>query len=94
MAKLTRAKSFALAAGRGTIEEEAQFLTDSQRPTVQLLKFTSGKAAGSYAIRFCHYDGKGRFQRSPLIIDAGDMRQFKKALAAAPRLRKLLGQLG
>ncbi|HYD48622.1 MAG TPA: hypothetical protein VEB21_09750 [Terriglobales bacterium] len=94
MAKLTKAKSFALRAGRGVIEEEAQFLTTHHRPTVQLLKFTEGKATGRYAIRFCHYDGKGKFQRSPLVIDAAEMRHLKKALASTPRLRKLLAQLG
>jgi hypothetical protein len=32
------------------------------------LKFTEGKAKGSYEIRFCTYDHRGRFQRMPLIV--------------------------
>ena len=88
------AKTFSLHWGSGVIEEEAQFATPYHRPTVQLLKFTEGEAKGSYALRFCHYDHHGRFQRAPLIIDAADITKLKTALAATPKLRKLLGKLG
>jgi hypothetical protein len=84
-------KTFSLHWGSGIIEEEAQFETEYHRPTLQLLKFTAGEAAGSYAIRFCHYDHRGGFQRSPLIIDARELTNLKKALRATPKLRKLLG---
>ena len=70
---MKKAKTFALHWGSGVIEEEAQIETRYHRPTVQLLKFTRGPAAGSYEIRLCHYDLKGRFQRSPLILDAADV---------------------
>jgi hypothetical protein len=79
--------------GSGLIEEEAQIVTSYHRPTIQLLKFTAGEAAGTYEIRFCHYDHQGRFQRSPLIIDEKDVPAFKKALGATPQLRRLLVRL-
>ena len=87
-------KSFSLHWGSGIIEEEAQIATPYHRPTIQLLKFTEGEARGGYALRFCHYDHRGRFQRAPLIVDATDIAKLKTALAATPKLRKLLGKLG
>jgi len=86
-------KTFSLHWGSGVIEEEAQFGTPYHVPTVQLLKFTSGDAAGNRAIRFCHYDARGRFQRSPLIIDQKDVRSLAHALKKTPKLRKLLAAL-
>ena len=59
-------KTFSLHWGSGVVEEEAQIETPYHRPTIQLLKFTDGKAKGSYEIRFCTYDHRGRFQRMPL----------------------------
>jgi hypothetical protein len=95
MAKTSKpeAKTFSLHWGSGIIEEEAQCVTPYHRPTVQLLKFTDGEAAGSYEIRFCHYDHHGRFQRAPLIIDEKDIPALKKALGETPKLRKLLAKL-
>src|SRR2546430_6258312 len=86
-------KTFSLHWGSGVIEEEAQIETPYHRPTVQLLKFTHGAAAGSYEIRLCHYDLKGRFQRSPLIVDAADIPRLGRALKRTPKLRRLLGRL-
>jgi len=88
--KTARPREFALHWGRGIIEEEVQIETAYHRPTIQLLKFTEGDAAGTYEIRFCHYDLRGRFQRSPLIVDASDLPRLRRALKAAPKLRKLL----
>jgi hypothetical protein len=95
MAKATKpqTKTFSLHWGSGVIEEEAQVVTPYHRPTIQLLKFTDGEAAGTSEIRFCHYDHHGRFQRSPLIIDEKDIPTLKKALAETPKLRKLLAKL-
>ena len=90
---MTKAKTFSLHWGSGAIEEEAQIETRYHRPTVQLLKFTRGPAAGSYEIRLCHYDLKGRFQRSPLILDASDVPRLGRALKQTPKLRRLLGAL-
>lgn len=86
-------KTFSLHWGKGIIEEEAQIETPYHRPTIQLLKFLHGEAAGTYEIRFCHYDHHGRFQRSPLIIDEKDLPALRKALRSTPKLRKLLAKL-
>jgi hypothetical protein len=86
-------KTFALPWGSGVIAEEAQIATPHHRPTIQLLEFTAGEAAGTREIRFCHYDHRGRFQRSPLIIDARDLGALRKALRTTPRLKRLLSQL-
>jgi hypothetical protein len=86
-------RTFSLHWGSGVIEEEAQIETRYHRPTIQLLKFTAGEAAGSYEARFCHYDHKGRFQRSPLIIDESDVPALRKALEGMRRLKALLGKL-
>ena len=87
-------KTFALHWGTGVIAEEVQIATQYHRPTIQLLDFTAGEAAGTSEIRFCHYDHHGRFQRSPLIIDEGDIPALRSALAKAPRLKKMLARLG
>ncbi len=86
-------KAFTLHWGSGVIEEEVQIETRYHRPTIQLLKFTVGAAAGTRELRFCHYDHKGRFQRSPLIISEEDLPALRKALATAPRLRRMLAEL-
>src|SRR5215468_9518131 len=88
-----QARTFALHWGSGIIEEEVQIATAYHRPTLQLLKFTAGEAAGTYEIRFCHYDHRGRFQRSPLIIDEKDIPALRDALKHAPALRRLLARL-
>jgi len=75
------------------IAEEAQIATEHHRPTIQLLEFTAGAAKGAREIRFCFYDHRGRFQRSPLIIDAGDIPALRNALKATPKLRRLLAKL-
>ena len=86
-------KTFSLHWGSGVVEEEAQIETPYHRPTIQLLKFTDGKAQGAYEIRFCTYDHRGRFQRMPLIVDERDLAPLRKALRRTPKLRKLLAHL-
>ncbi|HXS39308.1 MAG TPA: hypothetical protein VN766_03930 [Stellaceae bacterium] len=86
-------KSFSLHWGTGVIAEEAQIATEHHRPTIQLLEFTAGAAKGAREIRFCFYDHQGRFQRSPLIIDAGDIPALREALKTTPKLRRLLAKL-
>ncbi|MGH7075599.1 MAG: hypothetical protein ACREFD_15580 [Stellaceae bacterium] len=87
------AKTFKLHWGSGVIEEEVQVESEYHRPTIQLLKFTEGAAAGTYEIRFCYYDHQGRFQRWPLIISESDLAALRAALDGAPRLKRLLTQL-
>src|SRR5262250_204299 len=93
MASKPTMKTFSLHWGSGVVEEEAQVETPYHRPTIQLLKFTGGKAKGSYEIRFCTYDHSGRFQRMPLIVDERDLGALRRALKSTPKLRKLLAQL-
>jgi len=93
MASERPAKSFALHWGSGVVEEEAQIETAYHRPTIQLLKFTEGKAKGTYEIRFAAYDHRGRFQRMPLIVDERDLAPLHEALKRTPKLRKLLARL-
>ena len=88
------AKTFELHWGSGIVEEEVQIATPYHVPTIQLLKFTAGAAAGRRAIRFCHYDARGRFQRSPLIVDKQDIETLATVLAKAPKLRTILAMLG
>ncbi len=90
---MTKAKSFSLHWGSGVIEEEAQSAGPYHRPTIQLLKFVEGEAAGTRQIRFCYYDHAGRFQRSPLIIGEADVPSLRSALRRTPRLRALLKKL-
>ena len=86
-------KAFSLHWGSGVVEEEAQIETAYHRPTIQLLKFTEGKAKGAYEIRFCTYNHAGRFQRMPLIVDERDLAALRQALKRTPRLRGLLRKL-
>jgi hypothetical protein len=86
-------KEFTLHWGSGIVEEEAQITTEFHKPTLQLLKYLEGDAAGDYAIRFCHYDPRGRFQRSPLILDIEMLEELGKALRKSPKLRKFLVRL-
>lgn len=90
---MTKAKSFSLHWGSGVVEEEVQSAGPYHRPTIQLLKFLDGEAAGTWQIRFCYYDHAGRFQRSPLIIGHDDLPKLRAALMKAPRLRALLKRL-
>jgi hypothetical protein len=86
-------KTFSLHWGKGVIEEEVQVATPHHRPAIQLLRFDEGEAAGSYEVRFCHYDLAGRFQRAPLILGEQDLAALGRALARAPKLKRLLAKL-
>jgi len=86
-------KTFSLHWGSGIVEEEVQIETEYHRPTIQLLKFEEGEAKGTYEIRFCHYDHRGRFQRSPLIIDESDIPKIKRELKKSPKLYKMMKKL-
>ena len=86
-------KTFKFSWGQGVVEEEAQIVTSWHKPTIQLLRYDEGEARGSYSIRFCHYDHRGRFQPSPLMIQEDDLASLRQVLGATPKLRKLLSQL-
>jgi hypothetical protein len=79
--------------GSGEIVEEASFTGEYHEPTIQLMEFTEGEAAGSLTIRFCSYSHRGSFQRSPLMVAADELEGLRKALRETPRLRELLTRL-
>jgi len=59
--------------GRGEVAEEAFFAGEYHEPTIHLLAYTEGEAAGSFSVRFCSYNHRGQFQRSPLMVGAEDI---------------------
>jgi hypothetical protein len=79
--------------GSGEIVEEATFTGEHHEPTVQLLSYTEGEASGSFSVRFCSYNHRGQFQRSPLMIGPDEIDGLKRALKQTPRLREILRQL-
>ena len=92
-AEPAKQRTFALHWGSGVIEEEAIAVDQYHRTAIQLLKFTAGPATGSYEIRFCYYDPRGRFQRSPLVVDDEIIPELAKALKTTPKLRGMLKKL-
>ena len=86
-------RNFALHWGSGIIEEEAIAEDQYHRSSIQLLKFTEGPGVGQREIRFCYYDPRGRFQRSPLVVDEEIIAALAKALKTTPRLRAMLKKL-
>jgi len=70
------------------VVEEASITSKYHEPTIQLLKFENGDKA----IRFCSYN-KGRFNRSPLIIDEKDLRRLRSEIVKGKEIRKLISQL-
>ena len=79
--------------GRGEIIEEATFQSEHHQPTIQLLEYTEGEGAGRISIRFCTYNHRGGFQRSPLMVSEADLEGLRAALESTPRLRLLLRRL-
>jgi len=70
------------------VVEEVSITSKYHEPTIQLLKFENGDKA----IRFCSYN-KGRFNRSPLIIDEKDLRRLRSEIVKGKEIRKLISQL-
>jgi len=79
--------------GRGQIVEEASHLGEYHESCIQLMQYTEGEAAGTFSIRFCTYNPRGGFQRSPLMVGAEDLDGLRQSLKATPRLRELLKKL-
>jgi hypothetical protein len=79
--------------GAGEIVEEATYAGEYHEPAIQLLEYQEGEAAGNFSIRFCFYNHRGQFQRSPLMIGDGDIEGLRAALQSTPRLRSLLQRL-
>ncbi len=86
-------KSFTFHWGSGVVVEEARVESPHHVPTLQLLEYTEGEAAGQVSIRFCQYGLNGRFRRSPLMMSPADVDQMREALRKTPELRRLLARL-
>ena len=79
--------------GGGQIVEEAAFSAQHHEPAIQLLRYEGGEHDGLWQIRFCFYNPKGMFQRSPMVIGADEMKGLRAALKKTPELRRLLKKL-
>ena len=81
-------RPFKMPFGNGMVIEEASITSRYHEPTVQLLQFDNGNRA----IRFCSYN-KGRFSRSPLMIDEKDMRKLGSAIKKEKEISDLISRL-
>ena len=81
-------RPFKMPWGKGMVVEEVSITSKFHEPTIQLLKFENGDKA----IRFCSYN-KGRFSRSPLMIDEKDLRRLQSEIVKGKEIRKLISQL-
>jgi len=79
--------------GSGQIVEEAAYSGQHHEPAIQLLQYDEGEASGGWSIRFCFYNPRGHFQRSPLVIGDDELKGLRAALKKSPKLRKLLKRL-
>ena len=89
----TKQKSFSYSWGSGYVAEEARVEGEYHVPTLQLLKYTEGEAAGNLSVRFCHYGHAGNFRRSPLMMSPDEIEMMRVALRDTPELRELLRKL-
>ena len=85
----TKPRRFSLHWGAGEIREEVRVEGEHHRPALQLLAFDDG----AEALRFCYYDHRGRFQRSPLIVGPAEIALLRAGVRRSPRLRALLRSL-
>src|SRR2546428_6806533 len=75
-------RPFAMPWGKGAIVEEITAVGQWHEPAIQLLRYEDG----SESVRFCSYDHGGRFQRSPLMLDARLLSQLGRFPPSSPRL--------
>jgi hypothetical protein len=93
MPKMKTNKPFSFHWGSGYVAEEARVESEYHVPTLQLLKYTEGEAAGQVSVRFCSYSHRGAFQRSPLLMGPAEIDDMRAALKQAPELLALLKRL-
>lgn len=86
-------RKFSLHFGSGLVAEEATYAGEHHEPTIQLLDFTEGDAAGSVLLRFCSYNHRGAFMRDPLLLSETDIEALREALKETPRIQTLLKRL-
>ena len=90
---VAKEKKFTYQWGSGVVAEEARTQGLHHVPTIQLLRYTEGEAAGEISIRFCHYSQRGAFSRSPLIMSPDEIDGMREALEETPELLGLLRRL-
>ncbi len=81
-------RPFKMPFGSGKIVGEASITSKYHEPTIQLLKFDNGNKV----IRFCSYN-KGKFSRSPLMIDEKELRMLGNAIKKEKELSKFISRL-
>ena len=82
-------RPFAMPWGTGEIVEEATAVGEWSEPSIQLLRYDDG----TETIRFCQYDHRGRFRRSPMMVDGKLLRALGRSLAQPKRLKALVTRL-
>lgn len=86
-------RKFSLHFGSGVVAEEVTYAGEFHEPTIQLLDFTEGEAAGTVLLRFCSYSHRGAFLRDPLLLNETDIAALREQLEQAPRIKSLLRRL-
>ena len=79
-------RPFEMPWGTGEIVAEATAIGEWSEPAIQLLRYDDG----TEGVRFCQYDHRGRFRRSPMMVSSTMLRDLGAALDSTPRLRRLL----
>lgn len=86
-------RPFTMHWGSGMITEEARFSGEHHVPAIQLMEYADGESAGSWTIRFCSFNHRGAFQRSPLMLSEENVSAMREALMKTPRLREILRRM-
>ncbi len=86
-------RKFSLHFGSGVVAEEATYSGEFHEPTIQLLEFSDGEAAGTVLLRFCSYNRRGSFMRDPLLLSETDIAALREAIKATPKIHALLKRL-
>jgi len=81
-------RPFKMPFGNGMVVKEASIISQYHEPTVQLLQFDNGDRA----IRFCSYN-KGKFSRSPLMINEKDLQKLGSAIKKEKEISKFISRL-
>jgi hypothetical protein len=76
--------------GEGQIIEEARFEGEHAQPAIQLMRFDTGPAAGTLTLRFCHFNPRGQFQRSPMMLSEEEIDRLREAVQRTPEIRRFL----
>ena len=79
--------------GSGQIVEEAAYTGEHHEPAIQLLEYDKGVSHPGWSVRFCFYNPRGHFQRSPLLIGDDELKGLRAALKKSPKLHRLLKRL-